>query len=801
MKRVILYALLITVGISSSQAQSISINNNGTAPDNSAMLDVSSTTSGFLIPRMTAAQRLGIGTPANGLMVFQTDGTIGFYIYLSGIASWTRMTTESNLDLPAVLALGNNATGDSIFDLGALAIGTSSASEKLHIQGNQSNILFTGATPHSLMSHGDLVLDIDVNANGAGDELIVRADSTTDLLTLTDAGDMNLLGDITFNELTNHSISITDRTTANANGLSLTLNAANGGSGGLGVSGGSVILQAGDAYNSGGAGNGGHIQLIAGGNTLASADEGDIILYSRTGTVSSERMRLQGSSGNLGIGTNNPGDRLEAFNAGNVRVRSNSSTTGFSGFVANNSLREYFMGVQGAGDPVAGEFHIFDNTSGSQRLVINATGDIGIGTSAPEGLLSIDGAGHVGVPGIFLDGFAATEGDIAVDDGEALQIGEWNGAAFTENMRVTAAGRIGIGETSPAVKLHITATDNSGDIELEDTTPFLFLNSTASSNAGFQFHDNGVNELDFFYSTSAETLTLNHINSTGTDLTLNNSGFFGIQNTIPTVRWQVDGGSDASLSGGGYIMTNAATTSNIIIDDNEIMARNNGAESPLYMQNDGGDFWIHNAQAGGTQFVVEDDGDVGIGTTTINANLAIGSAAGGITEGINLNDNAGADWYIYQNASAEFVLRDDGADRVRITTAGHLSPGTDNTYDLGTAALRWDDVYATNGTIQTSDIRLKKNITQLNYGLAETMQLRPVSYQWKNNDKQKIGLVAQEVLEIIPEIVNIGDDENKMLGLNYSELTAVLIKAIQEQQQMIESMQKEIRELKGAMYK
>src|SRR6187200_1896312 len=53
----------------------------GAAADPSSMLDVTSTTKGMLVPRMTAAQRIAIGTPANGLLVYQTDAPIGFWYY------------------------------------------------------------------------------------------------------------------------------------------------------------------------------------------------------------------------------------------------------------------------------------------------------------------------------------------------------------------------------------------------------------------------------------------------------------------------------------------------------------------------------------------------------------------------------------------------------------------------------------------------------------------------------------------------------------------------------------------------
>lgn len=77
-------------------AQNISINEGGVAPDSSAMLDVSSRDKGVLIPRMTAAERLTISNPANGLLVYQTDGTEGFYVYTSIGNVWERFSYDSN---------------------------------------------------------------------------------------------------------------------------------------------------------------------------------------------------------------------------------------------------------------------------------------------------------------------------------------------------------------------------------------------------------------------------------------------------------------------------------------------------------------------------------------------------------------------------------------------------------------------------------------------------------------------------------------------------------------------------------
>jgi len=95
-------------------AQSVSINTDGSTADNSAILDVKSTDKGVLIPRMTEAQRNLIATPATGLLIYQTDGTSGFYFY-NGTA-WTSLSAGGSS--------GWNLTGNAGTDANINFIGT-----------------------------------------------------------------------------------------------------------------------------------------------------------------------------------------------------------------------------------------------------------------------------------------------------------------------------------------------------------------------------------------------------------------------------------------------------------------------------------------------------------------------------------------------------------------------------------------------------------------------------------------------------------------------------------------------------
>ena len=89
----------------------------------------------------------------------------------------------------------------------------------------------------------------------------------------------------------------------------------------------------------------------------------------------------------------------------------------------------------------------------------------------------------------------------------------------------------------------------------------------------------------------------------------------------------------------------------------------------------------------------------------------------------------------------------------------------------------------TGGTWTNSDERRKENISLLNYGLGEVLQLTPKIFNFKNDEfkKPQMGFIAQDVLSIIPEAVQADiDDAKEYYAMNYSNLVPVLVKALQE---------------------
>jgi hypothetical protein len=93
----------------------------------------------------------------------------------------------------------------------------------------------------------------------------------------------------------------------------------------------------------------------------------------------------------------------------------------------------------------------------------------------------------------------------------------------------------------------------------------------------------------------------------------------------------------------------------------------------------------------------------------------------------------------------------------------------------------------------TSDVRFKTNITPLQNSLDKILQLRGVEYDRTDQEKHEIGMVAQEVENVIPDLVK--QDSEGIKILEYENLTAVLVEAIKEQQEQINSLKQTVQEL------
>lgn len=180
---------------------------------------------------------------------------------------------------------------------------------------------------------------------------------------------------------------------------------------------------------------------------------------------------------------------------------------------------------------------------------------------------------------------------------------------------------------------------------------------------------------------------------------IDDTGDVGIGTTSPDTKLHIVGGSDAEYTdGSGYFVIGSVNSTNIVMDNNEIMARSNNASSTLFLQQNGG-------------------------------NVAVNGAV-----------------------------------------------------------------------VHTSDRRLKKDIKELHYGLNEILALNPVAYKWKDKPKQEhnsLGLIAQELREVISELVTEEDNDEKTLHVNYTELIPVLINAIKEQQSIIDNQSQQIQQYKG----
>ena len=402
--------------------------------------------------------------------------------------------------------------------------------------------------------------------------------------------------------------------------------------------------------------------------------------------------------------------------------------------------------------------------------------------------------------------------------------------ANAEAMRLSTSGYLGIGSTAPAGRLHlVTDNDDAGnDYFFSDygatVSPGLFLRKIRGTVAApqnlqsgdliaqFRFagrYNGGLagssgSGIDAFYmgNGTSNSTDMHFFTSNTEDILINEIGNVGIGGTgfsAAPEKLLVDAGTTTSfnvISARGeidnYLQLNIQNRSSGNTASSDVVATaDNGNENAGYV-----DMGINSSGytnslipilngpteaylfGSGNNFVIG-NGSPGYDMSLFTAGYAL------TNERLRISSNG--------NIAIGAVIPAD-----KLTVTGILAPTVNGVHSMGTSANRWSEVWSANGTVQTSDIRTKKNIEPLNYGIKEIMALEPVSYHWKDKPgiTKKIGLLAQKVKEQVPEVV-AGDEKKEMLGINYPELIPVLINTIKQQQQQLALLIKELNMLES----
>jgi len=336
-------------------------------------------------------------------------------------------------------------------------------------------------------------------------------------------------------------------------------------------------------------------------------------------------------------------------------------------------------------------------------------------------------------------------------------------------------------------------TDLDGDtkIQVEESADEDIIRFDVGGSEKATLNSSGVLDVDGGITVDNITIDGTEIDLSSGDLTLDVAG---------DIILDADGG-DISLKDGGTELGKITLDSAGLILDPVV------ADKDFFVNgNDGGSaitaLRLDMSDAGRAMF----NGSIDIGGTSITrtGDLTLDGSgdiildAGG--EHIRFYDD-GNEWGNIESGSSNFnltasiqdkdfvFLGNDGgsgiiAARIDMSDAGHLICNN-NVTAFGS----------------TSDIKLKENIEVIPDALDKVKQLKGVTFNYKKDGKRSTGLIAQDLEKVLPEVVyessDIDNDEEKHLAVRYGNTVGLLVEAIKEQQEQIETLTAKVKELEG----
>ena len=576
------------------------------------------------------------------------------------------------------------------------------------------------------------------------------------------------------------------------------------------------------------------------------ADEGYVQLFS-SGTQTIE-IRGNGNSyfnsGNIGIGTTAPAYKLEVAGTIGTQDRlaiqqtyfgyssaykvvqygetgstkaislgynpSSNTNGGFTGneilipnnirILAPNAADNQFYGVM-----------MFDDDDklliGSSNYLIDsnyimamdpATKNVGIGTTSPVAKFEVtDGSSSITLQeysngaAIFLDGVNGDfiGGDyyhIFADGSSYLGLGGYGGG--TTPLNINSSGNVGIATTSPDYTL-----DVAGEIGLDS-----YLRHNGDSNTFFGF--SGNDEIKF--------------RTAGSDrIFINSSGNVGIATTSPSQLLHCNGNAlihklgvnafNASFDfyNNGTTYLNGATTIDADLTISETNGEINFSSGNGYVQTTTGSTSLVLGTNSTEVLRCHSTGKVGINVTSPtekldvvddggNTNIRVYDSSGNSEVGLKLQNDAKT-WTLQNWGS--------GGDNLRIlNNAGNTIQLWDDNGNVGinntSTSYKLDvtgQIRATDDIIAFSDIRVKENVKTLENSLSKVNNLRGVEFNKIGNNNKSIGVIAQEIEKILPEVVHT--DNEGMKSVAYGNITGLLIEAVKELSKEVQELKKQIK--------
>ena len=823
-----------------------------------------------IIPNNDNQANIGIGTtsPSHSIDVFSSDGNI---------AKFTRdLTTDVSLNVSAdndgtILSTGgvhnfrvftNNSESARLDSSGNFGIGTTSIDAKLHVESSSDtflrvektgadnlNLIATGAGSR-VRGSGDLIFD-----TGGGNErarldtsgrLGIGTTSPSSTLHLRDtAAQIKINSDngqsayLTFGDANDSTrggleYTSTDDLKFQTNNMVEQMVIRYTGEVGIGTSSPSNTLEVNGniAVNTSSGNNG--IKIITGNTAEGFLIFGDaqdnsmggMSYNNSTNSLSidcnnSEAIRVD-SSQNVGIGTTSPAAKLDVNGGLNSTHAIFSGQTGRGLKVSTQNTLNNDDGVVYDAQTSTGQ-HLF-KTGGTERVRINSTGKIGIGTASPTETLHVMSgvsndtvaiiSGSQSDRGLTISTYASdgrTDGGVDLDAYKSFKFT----TDGTERARIDSSGKVGIGTSSPSLRLHSKDTGNY-QLDLDSGGTRWRMGAGWSG-----FHQNS-----FLLADTAN----------GIRMVVDTNGKVGIGTTSPSSTLEVNAPASNGIkisSTAPYLFFNDTDTAHNYDGSisqsgttlyvggatpaQGIVFRNKASFGESARFDTSGNLLVGKSSAGATNTAGHELKANGIAvhttdnTTTMYLNRK--TSDGVLIElrrdnvakaqiGI-LSASSGNDAYFSSGSSSTTGV---GLRFIDVTTTNAILPcrgdGTtsDNLIDLGSTANRFDDIYATNGTIQTSDRNEKQDIQALTdaetrvatacKGLIRRFRWQDAVAEKGDDARYHFGIIAQDLQDAFTaEGLDAGDygmfisstwtdddgNEQTRLGVRYNELLAFII--------------------------